>query len=352
MFGSVLTDFKGYLDPRFLVSIFLPSLIFCTVFIVLVAFSLGFADVLKAWGALALDVQTLIVVFYLSFIYLFSFLLSTSLGRVIRLYEGYWEDLHLPLIQSKVDGWKNRRRDFYAAKLKKLCEDIEKINNNAASLIQGKTNTDLNPEEKEKLKVNDRDESELYQERYQQYPPCTRQQSVMPTMFGNVIKGREIYPSLHYNMSIQLLWPRLFPLLKEDDHITKLLVDGRMKLESMVAISVLGLIFALAGLLTFTLFTPSWLFFLFTFWGGLLVWWLAYRSAIESAGAYGDIINVTIDLYRHKLAESLYLTTYKNLEDERKEWQKVNAFLYRNKNYGHIFDYSKLETKPAEGGKK
>jgi hypothetical protein len=154
-------------------------------------------------------------------------------------------------------------------------------------------------------------------------------------------------------MSTALTWPRLYPLLGEDEQITKLLVDARVKMESMVVISVLGVLFAMAGTLFFVFIRPSWALFLVAFWGGLLVWRLAYRSAIDSARVYGEIVKVTYDLYRHKLAASLRLASFTTLDEERTEWQKVNAFLYRNKDYGHVFDFSTAppEPKPKAGAK-
>jgi hypothetical protein len=344
MFGSILSDFKSYVDPRYLISIFLPCLAFSTIFIALVAYSLNLEEIYDAWNALPIDIQAFIVVFYLSFIYLLSFILSASLGKIIRIYEGYWDE-RLPLVGK----WKDKRKLFYQNKLTNMGKGIHNINDLTALEIKDhKTEKNISNHKGNLLKY-ERDESEIFQVRYTDYPPFTRCESVMPTKFGNVIKSWELYPQLHYNMSTALLWPRLYPLLKETDPITRLLIDARVKMESMVAISVLGAVFALAGFLYFVLIKPFFIFFLLTFCGGLIIWWLAYYMSIESARVYGELVKSTFDVYRRILADALKLPPCLSLDEERKQWQMVNAFFYRNKNYGLTYTIAQEKNDEKSG---
>jgi hypothetical protein len=347
MFETALVDINGIMDKRFLISIYLPCLIFSTAFIALAAYSLGLSSIISTWGSLALDVQAIIVFLYLSIIYFIAYVLSASLGSIIRLYEGYWDGLSPGFL---IKPWKDLRESFYEARLVSICKAIDKVNEDTGSLVGDKDEKMLDEKEKTELKVQDEAESKIYMKRYGYFPPCGRKLSVMPTMLGNVMKAWELYPLLHYNISVPLLWPRLYPLLK-DEQILGLLVDARMKLESMVAISVLGAAFAAVGSIYFILVKPSWPLFLLTFWGGLLVWWLSYRSTIGLGRVYGELVAATFDLYRHKLTEKLNLPMQKSLKEERQQWQKVNAFFYRNKNYRLEFEIP-LKTAPKQEVKK
>jgi hypothetical protein len=318
-------------------------------FLALVVYSSGSTNILNMWKDQPIQAQVIIAIFYIALVYFIAFLLTAFLGPIIRIYEGYWDDLPL---QMFVKCWKDYRKGSYQRKLDCLCKNIAKINKSTYELVndEKKLNEKEESLKKENLKKLECEEKKYYRERYLNYPPCTRRESVMPTRFGNVMKSIELYPRSRYGLSSVVIWPRLYVLLLEkNSNVIELLTDARSSLESLIFISMLGLLFSALGVLyiCFGLIIDiehAGLIFLVTFWGGLAIWWVAYRGAIGSARHYGELMNTAFDLYRKDLLKALGWDKIEPNE-ERKYWAMANALFYRGKDYRPTYQPPK---QPAE----
>lgn len=337
MFGALLTTLTGKLSNRFLISAFLPCLVICSIFMALVVYSIGPDGILKTWNDQPAQAQAIIMIFYIALIYFIASLLTAFIGPVIRIYEGYWEGLPID-----VKRWKDYRKGYYQREMEFYCNKIRDNNDHTYSLVNDENaikNMGFRTYH-DKLKKLGAHEKKCYRERYINFPPCDRKDLLMPTRFGNVMVSYESRPALRYGMSSTLLWPHLYVIISEKKgKLIELLTDARASLESLVFISILGALFMALGV-PYAIFGAiigiehAGPIFLFTFWGGIAIWWLAYRGAIESARNYGDLMNTAFDLYHTELLKTLGLDEDLSLENERKLWGKVNALYYRGKDYG------------------
>lgn len=361
MFGEILTTLTGKLSNRFLITAFLPCLVMNSIFLALVVYSIGPTGILETWNEQPIQSQAIIIIFYIALVYFIASLLTAFIGPTIRIYEGYWDDLPL---QPIVRCWKDYGKDRYQKELDSLCIMIAENNKKTYSLVNDEktkkiTNIGDYQKYQEELNVLESQEKEAYGKRYHNFPPCTRKGLVMPTRFGNVMRSLESRPGLRYGISSVLLWPDLYMIISEKKgKLIELLTDARSSLESLVFISILGALFSALGIL-YAIF--GFIFkdiehavpvFLFLFWGGLVIWWFAYRGSIESARNYGELMNTAFDLHHNELLKTLGWGENLTLDEERKRWAMVNALYYRGKDYGLKYVPTKppaeQPTKPTE----
>jgi hypothetical protein len=147
------------------------------------------------------------------------------------------------------------------------------------------------------------------------------EEAFLPTRLGNVVSAAESYPFDRYGVNTIILWPRLYHLLPREfvDDVE----DARATLEFLLVIS---LWFAVAGSGSLILLATSHAGFPLM----LLILSIAasgcygfYVSAIQAAMEYGEQMRSGIELYRHKLFESLKMPIPKNLAQERKSWERL-----------------------------
>jgi hypothetical protein len=163
---------------------------------------------------------------------------------------------------------------------------------------------------------------------YYYFPPASLPQQVMATRLGNILKSAEVYSKERYNADAVFLWPKLYPLLSSET--TTVLADARGFLDLMVLISFLSFIFSILGGLILVASRAQPIHFLLTFWGFLLLGWMAYKGAITAAVTYGDQIRSTFDLYRDKLIVEMGIKAPASVKDERELWEGLDQWLYRN----------------------
>jgi hypothetical protein len=144
---------------------------------------------------------------------------------------------------------------------------------------------------------------------------------VLPTRLGNVLRAAESYPHDRYGVDAVLTWPRLFPLLP--DRFAASLTAARAEIEFQVTISALAAFFAVASGAWLAATGGSDRLFLFCYWGGTSVAWVAYRGALAPARLYGDQVRVAFDLYRADLLTKL------GMEGDE-QWPRLNQFWHRN----------------------
>jgi hypothetical protein len=356
VFDSILqgvNNITGLFDKRFITTIYLPCLVFFSILLAMVAYTQGLEPIIEQWNAQALDVRALILLLFLSIVYLFAYILSAFLMRILKYYEGYF-GIFSPLV--------NFRKKYYQDRFLYICKYLDRLQGLKRQKIKEEKQLESLEEELEELKdkgdVTTEDRRQVlqrsidgikcslekidkeiktlnkkeigyYNEIYNHYPKCEDSRSIdhiLPTRLGNTIRSAELYPLFRYDIDSVLVWPRLYPLLPEP--FTNLIADKKNLLDSCVIISFLGLVFAIFGGFYLFFIKPMWWLFPIVFFAGIFIWWIMYESAVQAAAGYGNVIRTAFDLYRGKLLNELGFEEIKNmdLDNERRLWHKVVQF--------------------------
>lgn len=291
MFSTVLKEVTGILDRRFLMNAFFPSLLFWGLLIVVgLAGQRDLTVFVKAWNEQDAMVKILQIIGFIAWVTFFAGVLSSQLTAILRFYEGYWDSSLGRYFQAFGQKW-------HKAYLARLSEQMQ-------------------------------DNPNRYEDVYLGYPLPTRPEEVMPTRLGNILKNAELYPKDRYQMDAVLTWPRLYNLFPE--RYVQTIAETRGALDFMLVLSALGGSFAFLAGAYLLIVGATWWLFLICFWGGLLVAWLAYRSALDSALLYAQQIKSGFDLYRNELLKQMRLPLPATPNEEEIWWDEVDKFLYRN----------------------
>ena len=127
MFETIFEKFSGFLDQRFILSVWIPCLFFWVALLCLVAGWVSPAVILGWWQQQPVELQVTIIILLLAWITFFARLLLNVLDSLVRIYEGYWKRLlfieRLPLFGD----FTKRRKRYYAeiAELKTAGRDEE-----------------------------------------------------------------------------------------------------------------------------------------------------------------------------------------------------------------------------------
>jgi len=291
MFNDILTQVTGILNRRFLLNTLFPSFIFWGLLLAVIVFGRGnsIPEIANSWNKQENNLKIIQLISFISLVGFSSNILSSQQTRILRFYEGYW---NCSLLENIGKRW-------YKAKHEKLDQKI-----------------DANPSDP------------CYQEIYLRYPPPKQREQVMPTRLGNILKNLELYPKQRYKIDAVLIWPRLYQLLPES--LLQSIAEAKSSLDLMLVISWLGGLFAFVSGIYLLIVGAAWWLFLVCFWGGLFVAWLAYQGALASAILYAHQIKTAFDLYRHELLKQMRWQLPTDLEDEKKTWDTLCQFLYRN----------------------
>jgi hypothetical protein len=158
-----------------------------------------------------------------------------------------------------------------------------------------------------------------------------REDLLLPTRFGNVIRCFERYPEVAYSIDAITLWPRL--VAKIEPGFASTIDEAKTSVDFMVNSSFLctmsGLAVVLIGAFARTPLSLAW----FTYFGwrsalflGLAV--MFYRFAIGRAKAWGEQVKSAFDLYRFDLLKSLgYQQQPTTYFEEKALWDRVSAQL-------------------------
>jgi hypothetical protein len=289
---DLFKEVSGLFERRFLINALWPCAAFWIALLVLVVgTSVGPAEAARAWDAQSTALKSLEVVGALAVILATAGVLYVSSMGILRLFEGYWPRWLRPLSSLAERAHADRMRQ-----------------------LQG-------------IPFGDPRFAIADQTLYFRYPPGPPSDA-MPTRLGNILKAGELHAQSRYHLDPVLIWPRLYGLLPE--RAAAIVGSLRSSLELCLGISVLAAAFALvAGGYALLTGTP-WFVFLLCFWGGGLVSWLAYESALPVAVAYSEQIKAIFDNHRMVLLTQLGLPIPPILAVERATWQEVGLFLMRN----------------------
>lgn len=145
-----------------------------------------------------------------------------------------------------------------------------------------------------------------------QFP--TQLDRIMPTRLGNRLRAAETRPQDKYGLDALLCWPRLWLVLP--DGVKKSLQEARQELNIGARVWLWSVLFLLWGY--------------FAWWAvpaGLLFAWLSYRWMLNTAAAYGELVEAAFDLHRTQLYKALRLPLPEDPADERQKGQELTTYL-------------------------
>jgi hypothetical protein len=199
-------------------------------------------------------------------------LLSYSLqSSMLRLLEGYWEGSSLGRVLSSLGVRLHRRR------LDRLVE-----------VAYGRTAT-----------AQDKVVQRLARRRLESGYPSDEER-LLPTRLGNALRAFEDQAGQRYGLETVVVFPRLTPYLS--DPVRAALDDLRDQLDIAARLCITLLLATVIS--AALLLTHGW-------WLALpaaiaLLAWVAYRSAIQAAIAYGEEVAVAFDLHRFEMLRGLH----------------------------------------------
>jgi hypothetical protein len=293
LFGA-LKEAASFLERRFLLNAFFPSLIFWgALLLAFLAPDGGINRAATAWAGQSATVQIAVSAAYLAWTWFWAGIIASQWRSIVRLYEGYWN--------PRFDRLTQVGRNWHIRQLLRLYEDEE------------------------------------YEALYYGYPYTTDLDEVMPTRFGNILKNAELYPRYRYQADAVLLWPRLTHLVPE--RFNQILSDARAQVEFLLVISTLSTVFALVAGVYLLVVGASWWIFLACFWGGLFLAFGTYLGSLNNALVYAQQFKAGFDLYRMELLRQMRLEPQDNLATERELWDKVYEFLLLNRPPGRTYTH-------------
>lgn len=158
-----------------------------------------------------------------------------------------------------------------------------------------------------------------------------RDDLILPTRFGNVIRSFERYPTLAYGMDAIALWPRL--VAKLETGISTSIDEAKTSLDFMLHCSFLSLLTGLAiivlrlGSNVPLSFDSCWGYV----WRSVLFFALAgifYEWAIGRASSWGTQVKAAFDLYRMDLLTKLgYQQKPLSFTEESALWDRISSQL-------------------------
>jgi hypothetical protein len=306
MFSTVLKEITGSLDRRFLLTLFLPSLLFWGGLLAVFALVTGARDLLASWNAQSAEMQWIEIAAAVAWITFFAYVLSHRLTSLTRQFEGYWS---WPL-GGRLRRW---RKKHYEKVLQTLAE-------------KGDAG---------------------YERIYYAYPLPDETDQLMPTRLGNILKNAELYPLQRYEADAVLLWPRLYAVLP--DSFVAALGETKTSLDLMLVLSALSGLFAVTSGVGLLIVGGPWWLFLACSLGGLALSRFAYGSALQAAIPYAQLIKSAFDLYRGDLVDKLGYERPASQEEEIAFWGNLGKLIYRGApDDESVLRYQGAKEEPAE----
>lgn len=288
MFSTVLKEVTGYLDRRFVLILLFPSFLFWSGLLAIFVWPMGVGSAISSWSEQPTTVQVLESVAAIAWLVFFASLLENQITWITRFYEGYWDGYLFGMGKFL----RNLRKGYYQKSIANM--DRQTI--------------------------------------YYSYPPSKYSSAyleyVMPTRLGNILRNAELYPYERYKIDAVLLWPRLLAVVP--DGFSKLLEGAKSSLDLMLIVSFLSGIFAIVSGIYLLVTSGPWLLFLLCSLGGLVAARLAYLVSLSAAISYGQLIKSAFDVFKGDLLLKMGYEQPKSLLEEKKTWENLSQFVYRN----------------------
>jgi hypothetical protein len=305
MLTSLAGGLPGFLGRRFLITAWLPALLFWGGFGALVITGTGWHEATGWWLRQPVQFRIVLVALALAWVTFFAYLLAAWTPLAIRLGEGYWPQ------RRPWSGLYRRRRDKYVARLRSL-------------------------------------DPVTFPRLYIDYP--LRESRVMPTRLGNILRSAEDHAAERYQINSVVVWPRLYVLLP--DQFTAAVADAKTPLDLMAALGALATFFAVAGTAVAAVLLP-WYAALACFAGGALVAWLSYEGAVQTARPYGQLIRAAFDVHRGLLLDAIGWSRPPSYAAERRQWEQISHLWFQGapegKEGARLLGYPGTETTANAG---
>lgn len=311
---SLLTSISGQFGRAVVLGILFPVLIVSILNDLITVPLLSFGPALQAQlSRIATGEDKWAAVFLIFVVVVVSGFLYNLNIPIIRLYEGYsWKESWLGQLWS----WRK----------KKLFQRVGPLRLSLRYLRRQLRAVDPNNTLLQEMQVEQNDLG-----RFINSELPDREDLILPTRFGNVIRCFERYSDVAYGMDAIVLWPRL--VAKIETGFASTIDEAKTSVDFMVNSSFLcglsGLTVALIGLLT----RLPWSFASVTHWAwrsalflGLAI--VFYAFAIGRAKAWGAQVKSAFDLYRSDLLKSLgYQQQPLTYFEEKALWRRISVQL-------------------------
>jgi hypothetical protein len=160
-----------------------------------------------------------------------------------------------------------------------------------------------------------------------------REDLVLPTRFGNVVRGFETYPLKVYGVDSIRAWLRLAGVVPKG--MQSLVDNARAEVDFFVNVWLLSILFAVAASGRFVLWLVTswpvsgvgnvqWLYPASVVLAVGAAWW-SYEGAIARARPWGELIKSAFDLYLPALAKQLGYSLPDKRVDRERFWGAVTA---------------------------
>jgi len=296
MFGELPKLF----DRNFAVGFFLPVAIFITLSGWILS-QYSFAPDISTF----LGTQLLIETTILGLVSWVGGIVLLAINRdLYRLMEGY--GTFNPL---KLFTWLEKRR------FQNLSQKLEKLDDEYRECIAAKKEFPV----KSRTKRN-----ELMRQLAEEFPD--KEEYLLPTPFGNVLRSFEVYPRVMYGLDSIDAWGRLLAVIPKD--YLELMDAAKAQVDFWVNIGVVFVLLLVEyEVLGIALNPPlnPWITLLLIALGTI-----APIRATSSAREWGDFVKSAFDVHRFKLLEALGIDLPKDRDEEKALWIRYSqAIIYR-----------------------
>ncbi len=162
----------------------------------------------------------------------------------------------------------------------------------------------------------------LLYERLSRFPDADDQ--IVPTRLGNALRAFETYAHNHFSLDSQSVWSELFASVPKS--LQQEYESSRAGVDFFVAVFYLA---ALFGLIAFAVaLTTGPLILLVGAAISFALLPIAYRLAYQNTSYWADTTRAVVNLGRKGLADNFGLVLPDSIQEERKMWQAVNAFIF------------------------
>jgi hypothetical protein len=144
-----------------------------------------------------------------------------------------------------------------------------------------------------------------------------------PTRFGNMMANMEDHTYVVHGMDYRLWWPRLAPLLP--DTMRDIVASESANMTGLLNLSLVWASLGVGGAAVLGLAGSLWGTALAVLAVGLLLSWVSYRAAIREGAEASRHLHAAFDLYRHEILKQMALDIPGDAETERALWQRLTA---------------------------
>jgi hypothetical protein len=320
MFGELPKLF----DRNFAVGFFLPVAIFITISGLILS-QYGFAPNIIAFVATDLLVGTTI----LGLLSWVGGILLLAVNRdLYRLMEGYGK--YNPV---KLFAWFEKRR------YQKTVSELEKLDDEYRKCYQTKKEFPA----KSRTKRN-----QLMRQLAEEFPD--KEEFLLPTPFGNVLRSFEVYPRVMYGLESIDGWGRLLAVIPKD--YIELIDAAKSQVDFWINMAVVFILLQIEYVgLVFIIgdhHLNLWIVLLF-----IVLGTIPPLRATSAAREWGDFVKSAFDMFASAMRESLGFNSPKDRDEEAGQWKSFSqAIIYRRPDLIPELKKQEEEKKTKSKGKK